>query len=262
MGHSQIGTLPATKRWKEVVRLIADGANIEQVADATARAAERAFAWVQDDAGFREAANLMVQLALAARAPDPVRALAGLGLQLSEETSAAELAVAVGDVFDQRLEAARSRSDFGEMAGKALVGAILGEIREKLPTLFAPTREQVIAALKGLSGQKGFGAFARSFFGRLTTECLDYFLSKNLATHLGEGHRFVTNNQMAEFMSAMRTHCEEASGITEQFAAEWFSKHRFEEGGDISPKSTEGFAWYAMQKMRAELAARAKENER
>ena len=39
MGRSQIGPLPTTRRWNEVVRLIADGADVEQVAAGDGRGA-------------------------------------------------------------------------------------------------------------------------------------------------------------------------------------------------------------------------------
>lgn len=258
MGHSRIGTQPATRRWDQVVDPIAQGADVPVVAGATLQAAELAFAWVQEDAGFRTAAQLMTEIGLAASAKDPVKALANLGIHLSETTSVAEVAVAVGDVLDKQLAAMRQGSDFGEMAGKALVSAVVERLKDRLPTLIPATPEDVGAALKGVGRANGFGEFARSFFGRLTNETLEYFLTKILGSKVGEGQRFATNNQMASFLQAMKTHCNEASGITEDFAGDWFSKHKYEEGGTISRKSVEGFAWYAMQKMRAELVARSK----
>jgi hypothetical protein len=43
MGHVRIGAaLPATRPWKEVVGLVPEGANVAQVAEATARALELA----------------------------------------------------------------------------------------------------------------------------------------------------------------------------------------------------------------------------
>ena len=55
-----------------------------------------------------------------------------------------------------------------------------------------------------------------------------------------------------------RNRRQESSEIVVVYAKEWFGKHLYEEGGDISPDSAEGFGWYGMQKMRAELKARAK----
>ena len=124
MGHSRIGSLPATKPWKDVIKLIADGADVPAVATATLRAAERAFAWIQEDAGFREASNLLVEIGLAAGGKDGVKKLAALGITLSENTSVAEVAMTVGAELERRMAGQRERSDIGEIAGKALVSAV------------------------------------------------------------------------------------------------------------------------------------------
>lgn len=258
MGHSRIGTLPATRRWKEVVQLIADGADVGKVAEATLKAAEKAFATVEKDAGFREAVNLLVELGLAGGKPDPAAHLAAAGIAIPESTSVVEVALAVGEALDQRVKATRNGQTFGELASKALVSAITSHLQDRLHGLFTPTREDVAGALKDLGKKKEFGDLIRNFMAKLTNEALGFFLSKTLATHVGEGQRFATMNQMAQFEDAMRTHCEEASVIVQEFAGDWFSKHRFEEGGKISRESAEGFGWVAMKKMRAELAVRAK----
>jgi hypothetical protein len=91
---------------------------------------------------------------------------------------------------------------------------------------------------------------------------MNYFLSKTLATHLGEGQRFATMNEMGQFEKALTTHCKEASLIVEQFSADWFSKHKYEEGGDISRESSNGFASYALKKMKDELKEGARADAR
>src|SRR2546422_3669561 len=54
MGHIRIGTLPATRRWKDVVGLVAEGAEVSRVAEATTHAWQLAFDKVRNDAGFRK----------------------------------------------------------------------------------------------------------------------------------------------------------------------------------------------------------------
>ncbi|WCJ60324.1 hypothetical protein NXS98_04105 [Fontisphaera persica] len=258
MGHSRIGTLPATRKWQEVVRLVADGADVGEVAQATLKAAEKAFSLVQKDAGFREAVNLLVEMGLAGGKADPTAQLAAAGIAIPESTSVVEVALAVGEALDQRVRATRDGQTFGEIAGKALVSAITSHLQERLHGLFTPTREDVAGALRDLGKKKEFGDLARNFMAKLTNEALGFFLTKTLGTQVGEGQRFATMNQMAQFEEAMRTHCEEASVIVQEFGADWFSKHRYEEGGRISRESAEGFGWVAMKKMKAELAMRAK----
>lgn len=81
MGHVRLGTLPKTREWREVVRYIADGADVSQIAGATMRASDKAFEVIQNDIGFAETVDLMAQLAVAAKSDDPVSHLEALGIQ-------------------------------------------------------------------------------------------------------------------------------------------------------------------------------------
>ncbi len=108
--------------------------------------------------------------------------------------------------------------------------------------------------------QKAFGEVGRDFFYRLTHNVMDVLLSKTLSSQLGEGQRFATTNQKAAFDQAMQIHCKEASVIVERFSGEWFSKHKYQEGGNISRQSSDGFAVHSITKMTAELRMRADKN--
>lgn len=263
MGHMRIGTLPATEPWKKVVSRIGLNGSAPVVADATLGAARRAFLAVGEDAGFRQTTFLLVELALAGNKPDAAQQLARLGITIPENTSLADVAVQVSRELDERIDATRKRTDFGEMAQLALVGAVVEHVQKHLPPNLPllpqtpPTRKDVMKAFKELSKENQFGAVARRYCAKLADATLNYFLSKTLATQIGEGQRFTTTNQVTEFEAGMRRHCQEASAIMEEFAAKWFSKRRHLGGGTISRETVERFGWYGMQKMRLELEVRA-----
>jgi hypothetical protein len=245
-----------------VVGLITAGADVSQIANATIRAADKAFTSVLNDEGFTEAVWLMTQLAIAAKKENFGEHLQSLGVNLPQDTSLPDLAAAISEALDNKLESNGGRSDLGEMSQRALVGALVEHISPKLPSLFAPGPDDVRAALAALGKKREFGELSRTFFAKLTNESMNYFLSKTLATHLGEGQRFATMNEMGQFEKALNMHCKEASLIVEQFSADWFSKHRYEEGGDISRKSSNGFASYALKKMKDELKEGARADAR
>ncbi|HEU5071151.1 MAG TPA: hypothetical protein VFV96_12165 [Verrucomicrobiae bacterium] len=258
MGHSYIGTSARTRSWRRVGEIISGGADAAKVANETLKAAEKAFAWVQENTGFREAVRLLTQMAVAAGKRDPLMHLAAAGVAIPEGGSMVDVALGVSEALDVRMDEARDRSDFGEVAQRALASAVTGYLEERMGGLFEPAREEMGAALKDLRKPGVFASVFRSFAANMTYETLDYFLSRELPTHLG--HEYQTANQKAQFEQALRTHCQESSSIVEKYAEEWFSKHLYEEGGEISAKSAEGFGWYGMQKMRAELKARAKDD--
>lgn len=260
MGHVRLGNLPRSKAWKEVVALIANGANVAQVADATLKAAEDAFQYLKNDKGFKEAVWLLTQLGITGKTDSPFDSLRDIGVNISDNPSLPELTAAVSEALDDRLRKARAPSDFAEMAQRAIGGTLSEYFGGKLQQLWQPSADDIKAALSTMGRQKAFGEVGRDFFYRLTHSVMDALLSKTLSTHLGEGQRFATTNQKAAFDAAMKQHCKEASVIVEKFAGEWFSKHRYEESGDISRQSSDGFAAHSVTKMTAELRMRAEKH--
>ena len=262
MGHVRLGSLPRSRAWKEVVGLITAGADVSQIANATIRAADKAFSFVLNDEGFTEAVWLMTQLAIAAKKDNFSEHLQSVGINLPQDTSLPDIAAAITEAMDRKLDSNGSRSDLGEMSLAALVESLSEHISPKLPSLFTPEPGDVRAALASLGKKREFGELSRTFFAKLTYKSMDYFLSKTLATHLGEGQRFATMNEKGQFEKALNIHCKEASLIVEQFSADWFSKHKYEEGGDISRESSNGFASYALKKMKDELKEGARADAR
>jgi hypothetical protein len=259
MGHIRIGTLPATRRWKDVIGLIAEGVEAARVAEAVTHAWEQAFNTVRNDAGFREAVYLLMQIGVAGKSRDPTGHLSSVGVDVAGAGSVVEVAMALSAAMDRRLEDARWRSDFGELAQRALVGAVTEHLQRGMPTLLESTADDVSGAMKKCGRDKAFGELSREFFARITNESLNYFLSKTLPAQIGEGRRFSTTAQLAEFEKAMRTHCSEAAEVVESYSSGWFSKELHQEG-KITRDSAERFGWFGLEKMRGELAARARED--
>jgi hypothetical protein len=263
MGHIRLGSLSRTREWRDVVELIAAGADVRQVAAATIKAAEAAFSFVNNDGGYNQAVWLMTQLGLAAGQKKPLEYLRAQGVDVPDNTSLPGIVVAITEALHDHSAANGGHSDLGELAQRALVDAVIKRMAPKLEqrSLFNLTVEDTQLALREFRKPNEFGQLSREFYSRLTNECMGYFLSRTLATNLGAGQRFPTTNQMAQFEEALATHCREASVITEQFSIEWFSKHRHIEQGQISRESVNGFASYALKKMKDELKAGAQPDE-
>jgi hypothetical protein len=249
MGHIRLGALPRTRKWAEVVALIACGAGAVQVANAAIRAAERDLGRAKDEA---EVVWLLTQLPLAAR-PDPfAKSLRRSGPAVSDEPGVMEVIAAFADAVDGRLANNRGRTDLGEMAQMAAAETLAADVGERTRTMFGTSPEEVRAAFADPGTVKQFGAFARRFFARLTAKTLDYFLSRVLMGPVGDGLRFVTLAQQAAFTDALETHCREASAIVERFAGEWLSKTNWENKG-IDRDAAARFAAYALDKLVADL---------
>src|SRR5438105_1881488 len=148
MGHIRIGTLPATRRWKDVIGLVAEGAEVSRVAEATTHAWQLAFDKVRNDAGFREAVFLLTQLGVAGKSGDPAGRLGAAGLEVGGAGSVVEVAMALSEAMERRIQGARQRSDFGELAQRALVAAVTEHLQREMPTLIEPSVDDIRAAVK------------------------------------------------------------------------------------------------------------------
>lgn len=257
MGHTRLGDLPRTRKWGQVVGLIAGGAGSAQVANATIRAAETGLNLATEDKALVDAVWLLTQLPLAAKQKDFVAALKSVGVHVSREPGLMELVGAVSDAIDSRLPNNKGRTDLGEMAQMAVSETLARVIGEKTGTLYGVEPADVQRALASAGTVKQFGELARHFFGRLTNRCLDYFVSRAVSLHLGEGERFPTLAAQSQFNSALEVHCHEASKIVETFSGEWFSKTNWEKKG-IGRQEAAGFTHVAMGKLVSELKAGAR----
>jgi hypothetical protein len=171
------------------------------------------------------------------------------------------VAVALSEAMERRVQGAHQRSDFGELAQRALIAAVTDRLQEEIgPSLIQTGPQEVRSAVKQCGKDKGFAALSKAFFARLTNECLNYFLSKTLPGQVGEKRRFANTEQLAQFEEALRTHCSEAAEIVGDYSADWLSKNYFETGGKIGRDEAEKFGWYGLEKIRQELEERARED--
>jgi len=253
MGHIRLGSLPRTRKWGQVVGLIGGGAGTAQVANATINAADAGLGFAARDKGVVETIWLLMQLPLAARSDNFAAGLRDCGLSVSDSPGLLEIVAAVSDAIDAKMPNNKGRSDLGEMAQMAAVETLTQVVGERTRSLFEITAEEVKGAFSKIATNKQFSTVAKDFFARLTNKCMSYFLSRAMAHHVGEGQRFTTLSQQAEFTKALETHCREASKIVEEYSGGWFSLHNWETGGRISRQDIAAFTGYAMTKLTAEL---------
>jgi hypothetical protein len=255
MGHVRLGVLPKTRKWRQVVAELRYGAPVDAVAAAAADAAETALHGASHDPAFQHAFWLLTQLPLAARGPGFEGALRRLGLEVPDRPGLMDLVAAISGAVDRHARDRGGRSDLGEMAQMAAVESLTGVVGPMLPSLFGPSAEEVQRAIGRLAGGERFGALAREFFARLTQRSLAYFLSRELANHVGSGERFREDAARARFDDALDLHCRETARIVEAFAGGWYGKNVYQ-GDGLTPDAVSRFAAVAFKKIRAELRKR------
>jgi hypothetical protein len=255
MGHIQLGVLPKSRKWQQVVEQLRLGADVATIAGLAADAAETSLKRASDDPTFLHAFWLLTQIPLTARGPAFAEDLRHLGLEVPDQPTLMDVTAAFSATVDRYARRVGGRTDLGEMAQLAAVESLTATVGSILPSLFGPSPEEVQRAFGRFSAGDRFSTLAREFFARLTQRCLDYYLSRELNHHIGLGARFRDDRVRSEFDGALDQHCREASRIVEAFAGGWYGKNVYQ-GDGLTPNSIRKFAPVAFSKIRAELRKR------
>jgi hypothetical protein len=258
MGHIRLKRLPVSRKWQQVVALLAEGAKVRELAAASADAAEGALQSARRDPVLAHSLWLLTQIPIAARSPNFNAATRALGLNVSSNPTLVEVVAAFSDAVDRATLNASRRTDFGEMARMAAAESLSAIAGAGLPTLFGSSPDDVRLALGKLAAPDRFAHLARDFFARLTRHHLDYYLSRTLPNFVGAGKSLAAVADHSAFNSALDQHCRETSRIVEEFAGGWFSKTTFR--GGVTPEKARDFAFVALGKISAELKARGAED--
>jgi hypothetical protein len=228
-----------------VVGLISGGAGVPQVATATAHAVRDGFALAALDPALREAVWLLARLPRAAKAEDFPAALFHLGLRVDAPPSLFELTAAVSE----RVDACRPRTDVAELAHDAACSTLMQVVGAQAGSLFGTTPVEVQRAVAGFDTAARFATLARAFFARFAARMMDFYLGREIGEHLGDGKRFPTLASHADFRQALADHCHLSTAAVETLAAEWYSKARYESGGEIPRGSAHWLAEHALDKL-------------
>lgn len=255
MGHVRLGKLPGTRKWQQVVDLVAEGGDLGQVAAASADAVESGLRGASRDPTLVHSFWLLTQLPLAARKGDFAAALRALGLDVKRKPTLIELAGAFTRAVDGKIERSGGRTDLGEIAQLSAVESLTSLVGRDLPGLFGPTPDDVQGVVAKLASSDRFSVLTRDFVSRLTHRYLAYYLSRELSNHVGPGQRFRAIADHSDFNSALDLHCREASRIIKEISGGWYGKTLFKKG-EISPDAAGRFAHVAFKKLRRELRKR------
>ncbi len=235
-----------------MVEMLDDGSSAGDVADASAVAAELDLARAANDPVFVECVRLLAMIPLAARVDDFGRALRDLGIPVGTDPGMMQIITGAGSWLDRFALEQGGRSDFGELARRALLSTLSGDIGDVLPGLFSASPADVSRAAARLSNPQQFSRYARNFFARLLSDTLSSWLDRKLSTRVGPGQRFAYLGDRADFDASLHQYCREATRIIAEFSGGWYGKTVFREGGIDRDQATR-FGAVAFKKITEEL---------
>ena len=260
MGHQQIGTLPATRRWAEVVALLAGGAAAPDIASAIAQATKPDIERMKRSETLGLVMRLMIDLPIAARARDFAAAAHALGVKLASQTEPLSIFAALSERMDRQVMADRDTSDVPELLRKALVEGFMGAFPKAKEGLFGDfyKTDECQARLASLASPIGFSLLATSVFGRLIELHHSHYVGRVLGDDAVLGVRTQSLRDHSSFECALGTHSREAAVIIQEYAVGWYGKGLRDNALKDAGRARQ-FTGYALDKLQAELKVRSLE---
>lgn len=254
MGHLRLGRLPKTRRWGEVVELLdSSPGDTAAVAGAVIEAADHRLRALASDPSLTYCFWLLTRITWASRGRTFVDELADAGIEVAPDESALTFISRVTDRARAELSQYPESGPFSELASLALRRALSETVGQQGPSLFASSLEDLQQACRTYSTQAQFGVLARRFFGDFLARTLRYFVDRELSNHVGGAGRLSNIDESLDFSEALDTYARQSARIVEEFAGGWYSKHNWESRGEIGRDEAQGFAAYALRKLRMEI---------
>lgn len=262
MGHTRVGTLPASRKWNELRELLAQGASADAVGAKAIRNVGRLFGDADQDT-YGELAQepivgqaiwaLMTLPALAREGNDYAAALAKAGLHLPPDAFDSTIAFAesVARACEERVGAGES-TVFGVVALSALRSTLLDRLASSAGALFESSSEEIKRTWAEHGTPARFSDLAQAFLSRLLERTVQYYVSREVPQQLGRERRFGDLDAVDAFNRDLSVWCDERAKIAQKFAAGWLSKERYERGRPTIDAAGR-FVAYALAKVGSEV---------
>jgi len=254
VGHIHLGRLPKSAKWNRVVELLDEAPfEVDNVALATLDAADMRLERLEGDPSLTYCFWLLTRLTWASREPDFLGSATALGIDAADVESSLDFIAELSDRMQLDLARHRASGPFSEIASLALRRTLTETIGLQGASLFGGSILDVQHAFRQHSTDARFGELAQRFFGNFLNRTLRYFLDRELSNNVGAGHAMAGVDDSRAFTEALEVYCHQSARIMETFAADWYSKHAWQSGGEISREEAQGFVAVAVNKLRTEL---------
>ena len=230
MGHTRIGRLNRSMAWKEVIGLFCAGADFDQIAQATLKAASEGFneKRLSEDAGYQKAVWLLVQMGIAGQSGDFIKHMCNCGIELSNNPSKQELNARLAAAVEDAAWDGGMKSDLAEFARQALSNAVTSAVEKnkegELPNM--PHKED-IDVFRKFGSKADFAHINQVFASEIMSRGLLSYLTQLLPNMVGRENRVLSTHELNHAYNSIEQHCYETGIVQKDYANEWMGKHQY-----------------------------------
>lgn len=231
MGHTRIGRLNRSQKWKDVVAALCLGAGTEQLSRLTIDAAAKGFnyAVISKDAGYQKAVELLVHLGIAGQSGDFIGYMRKCGIELSNSPSVQELnAKIVKAISDFAWDSPNGKSNIAEFAQNALCNAVSqcaeNERAQDLPGLI---ERPDISVFNNFGNRVNLAELNQSFIAQVTARSLNSYLAQIIPNLIGVTPKTPSTYEVDAAYKSLEQYCYETARVHRVYATEWLGKHQY-----------------------------------
>ena len=252
MGHNRLGSLPRTRKWKEVIQYLSHEGSVAEVADASLAAVQSGLQRVPSDMGFTLALTVIFKFIESARAKDQGSSFLKNGFPSLQDGTIFDLVSCLRQKIDLELNLSGVKSDVSEITQNSFSETLFKYLSYESTSLFESSWDTTLRSLRTVVSGAHFRNLMHEFYTVFTRRYLTYYLSRELSLHVGPGLRFQNISEHDEFNEAFGHYINQAVRIADDFTPGWFSKAQYEE--NLTHDSISRYAHIAFKKIMKEFS--------
>ena len=255
MGHTRIGRLRRTKKWKDIIRSFCAGASYSRLAHDILLAVQDHLNEknIASDLAYQKAVYYLVQMGIGAQKKDFIGHMRSIGIELSSNPSVQELIGKVGEAIDDAAWGQTCvKSDLGEFAKQGLINAITyvahleKDVNPQLPNMPPLPDKNIFDAF----GEKhNFAELNRRFVSYTMAHALNNYLAKIIPNLTGHTDRILSVEELNQAYEDMKKHCYETTLVHKEYSTEWLAKHNYHLPEGMSESQIARHANFMIKKM-------------
>lgn len=262
MGHSRLGRLPTSRKWKEVIALLGgDGLSAQALAEAVANAAINDLEKAAKDKTLVAVYQMLANIPQAAKEKDFQAALKNIGIDVPKNPTIHDVAQGMATAIDAAAVKNGLRTDLGTLAKHAGISTLIEMAAEPSTMLWGSTPADMQSGIASFADTARFGDLSQRFHANLSHGVLKYHLDREMPRHVSPTGPFHNIADLRTFDAGLKKHCMEASMIMRPFARDFLGRQYADLQKDgsrpkMDTKKAGAFVYVSMKKMANEQRQR------